>query len=280
MIRLQLDTSKLQKKMRLVPREVPKIMQKVVETDARGFVKDIIAITPPSQGRANKESQRRGEGAIEADLLGLKGGRSKEQRTAGVFVVMDAALLAKNAAVSKNGTTVRLFVAKDGTVYGCDRQFYRPNASIAEMHAHHQSMRSKSNGRVATRGGSTRDVGRWKFLNQMVVSRTAYLRYEKAVLKTVGKLAAGFNAAAQALRVSVPAWIKRHGSKNSVIRMQRGIASFRITITNKAKHGSANDLPRRMAYVLESVKRQRRAQHTLKHALRAALKQAGFIRQR
>lgn len=274
MVTANIDFAPLLKKLKQVPREAARIMRKVVEVDAKGFVKDVVAITPPSKGKANTESKRRGEMSITADLLGLKNGRGKHQRTAGVFVVMDDKLLAANAEQAKNGKTVRLFATKDGKVYGCDRHFFKPRASIAEMFAHHQSMRGK-NGKVRTAGGATRDIGRWKFIDQMVVGRRAYLRYEKWIHKRVGLLAAGFLPAARRLGVKLPKWISRHTDAPGTVHVSSGgIDRYAIIISNKARYGNATDLPRRMKFVMESTKRKKRAQNALKFEIRAALKAA------
>ena len=40
--------------------EAPRIIKKAIDTDARGFVRDIVNLTPPSQGKANIESKKRG----------------------------------------------------------------------------------------------------------------------------------------------------------------------------------------------------------------------------
>lgn len=273
MISANVQLGPLLKKLRQVPREAAAIIEKAINTDAKGFVKDIVGITPPSTGQLNKNSHRRGQMAITADLLGLKGGRGKHQRTAGVFVVMSDELLAQNASDAPNGSTVRLFVKKGGIVYGCDRQFYRPRASNAEMYSHHQSMR-RGTGRVTTAGGATRDVGRFRFIDQMVVSRSSYLRYEKWIHQRVGILAAGFNPAATALGFSLPAWIKKHGNTGGVVSIRRGVGQYTITITNKVPYGGKNDLPRRMAYVLNSGKRQKRLQNSIRYSIRAALKKS------
>lgn len=275
MMTANVELGPLLKRLRKVPREAAVIMEKAIDADAKGFVKDIVGITPPSMGSANKESHRRGQMAITADLLGLQAGRDKHQRTAGVFVVMSDDLLAKNAAVNPTGSTVRLFVKKGGIVYGCDRQFYKPRASTTEMYAHHQSMR-RGTGRVTTAGGATRDVGRFRFINQMVVSRSAYLRYEKWIHQRVGILAAGFNPAAAALGFSLPAWIKKHGNKGGVVSIRRGVGQYTITITNKVPYGGKNDLPRRMAFVLNSGKRKKRLQNSIRFGIRAALKKSGL----
>ena len=68
---------------------------------------------------------------------------------------------------------VSLFTAKDGRVYGVEKNLYRPNATVAEMKAHRDRFRSKTTGRMSTGGLRTRDIGRHVFIDRMVVNKAA-----------------------------------------------------------------------------------------------------------
>ncbi len=254
-------------RLKKVPEQSARIIEQVVETDAKGFIKDIVAITPPSMGKANMESKKRGEMAIIHELLGSRG--DGYRRTGGVFVVITDEVLSK-ASTGKE-EYVRLFATKDGKVYGCDTRYYQPNASIDDMFAYHQSKRLK-NGKVSEAGGRTRDVGRWKFIEQMVVSVTAWKRYQKWICARVGMLPGGFNAAAAKLGISLPAWIKRHGVGRGAVEIKRSRGHFSITIRNSVKYAPKNDLPRRMRYVLQSEKRKKRIVMRIKGEIRAVLR--------
>jgi len=260
-------------RLRKVPEHSARIIEKVVEVDAKGFIKDVVAITPPSMGKADKQSQKRGEMAIIHELLGTRGSNGA-LRTGGVFIVMADDIMAK---ATQREETVRLFATKDGKVYGCDTRFFRPNATVDEMFDYHQSKRMK-NGKVSTAGGRTRDVGRWKFIEQMVVSTTAWKRYLKFILDRVGMLAGGFNAAAKQLGVPLPAWIKRHGTSRGAVTIKRSRGHFTITISNRVKYGNQNDLPRRMRYVLQSDKRKKRIVMRIKGEIRAVLRNQKLAR--
>ncbi|WP_395734099.1 hypothetical protein [Prosthecobacter sp.] len=262
----QVHLGTLLKRLRQVPRDAQRIIETAIDTDAKGFLKDIVAITPPSMGKANKESQRRGENAIIHDLLGTRSGGGR--RTGGVFVVMADEVVNKATIGSQN---VRLFATKDGKVYGCDTRFFKPYATVDEMFAYHQSKRLKS-GRVSEAGGRTRDVGRWKFIDQMIVSASAWNRYRKWIIQRVGMLAAGFNAAAQKLGVPLPVWIKRHGTGRGAVNIQRSLGSYSITIRNSVPYGNKNDLPRRIRFVLQSDKRKKRLAHRIRAEIRVALR--------
>jgi hypothetical protein len=231
------------------------VMRDLMKTEGRllvsssGKTPGLVQVTAPFQaGKRGNAAKASGENAISADLLGY--GKSG-QRTRGIFVVMDAGLLAKNHRINSTGT-IRLFVKKDGTVYGTDQAHYRPNASVSEMKAHHQSKRG-ANGRVTKAGAQTRDIGRWKFIEQMVVTRAAYLRYEKAVHKKVGMLAASIVASAEAKLgplKGVPIWVRRHAAKGGgTVNLSESKLGYEVTVENSNPR-MQSDLQRKFNYVL------------------------------
>jgi hypothetical protein len=275
MITAQLNMAPLLHKLRalgLAPRQP---MQQLVKEQARLFVSSsggvpgMIQLTPPAgNGIKGNAAKQRGEMAIFRDLLGGKHGGGS---FAGIFVVMDDALLAANAKINSTGV-VRLFAKKDGTVYGCDQHFYRPQASVEEMRAHH--LQYFRNGRMTQAGGRTRDIGRWKFLDQMVVTRSAMLRYLRYINKHVGIYASGFNAAAQQLGAKgVPAWVTHHGTAYSGISVRQTDTSFFIVLTDRVPFGQA-DTTRRMHDVLRY--RDNALARAMPHIIRRMVRVAGF----
>jgi hypothetical protein len=245
------------------------VLEKVFRTDAKGFVRDVIAITPPNTGKTNTESKKRGERAVSADLRG--GRRSAGRQGGGIITpladsIIDSAL-ATGIYQSEN---VRLFVKKDGTIYGTDRSLFRPDATVETLHSHHK--RYFKNGRMTSAGGRDRTIGRWKFIDKLVVRQSAFNAYLKEVYAKVGGLCAGFNAAARVLGVSVPAWIRRHGEGWSTVVVVSTSKNWLVRITNKSKFGSTVDLQRRMDYVLQSGKRKKRLANAFKFALKDEMK--------
>lgn len=208
----------------------------------------VVQLTPPfNKGVRGSAAKKQGQQAITNDLLGK--GRTG-QRSGGVFTVMDDALLA-NAHVNSTGT-VRLFARKDGTVYGTDRRHFRPRASNSEMYAHHQSMRM-GNGRVTKAGGFTRDIGRWKFIDHMVVGVSAFKRYQRMIHARVGMLAAALVSIAEARLgplKGIPAWVRRHaGNVGGSGNVSLSESSSGITITAIVSSPRApRDMQRRMDY--------------------------------
>ena len=243
-----------------------------------GKVPGLVQVTPPfSQGVRGRNAKAQGEMAITKELLGIRAGGG--QRTGGVFTVMADDLLAKNAQLNEGGATVRLFVKKNGDVYGCDRALFKPRASIAEMYAQHQGMRRKD-GHVTTAGGRTRDIGRWKFITQMVVSRTAYLKYEKYIHRRVGMLAAAIVAAYNGKYGplnGVPAWISRHTQSwapGSMIEMPLAHGGLIVRISIDAG-ALSSEMQRRFDYVVDY--RVKAMEREAPYVLRAAAKQAGLL---
>jgi hypothetical protein len=76
------------------------------------------------------------------------------------------------------------------------------------------------------------------------------------------------------LKTSLPTWITRHQQTVGSITVIPRPDQFTIIITNRARHGRANDLSRRMQFVLRSGKRQKRLQNSIRYSIRAALKKS------
>lgn len=275
MLTFDIDMAPLVAKLERVGLFTNKPMHELVTEQSRLFVSSggktpgMIQVTPPHSAKVRGAAARKqGENAILKDLTGGKHGGGAFR---GIFTVIDDAMLAKNVHVNKSGV-IRLFARKDGTVYGCDQQFYKPNAGISEMREHH--LRFFKNGRMTQAGGRTRDVGRWKFIEQMVVSRTSFQRYLAYIFPHVGIYASGFNAAASQLGAkSVPDWVLRHGTANGSIRIQEGADSFTVTMSDDVPFGQA-DTARRMQSVLGY--RASALDRAMPHVIRNALKKAGF----
>ena len=252
MISANVQLGPLLKKLRQVPRETAQIMSKAVTDDARGFVKDIMAVTPPAMGKANVEAKKRGEAAVARDIRKVYATPGKlyemiQTNAPKLAAPFWAAVKAKDwqranrLARSANVPEIIDLGSDDGLV--------------------HQSRRKK--GRVTGKQPSAgvQDV-----------------RYLKAYIKTmqarVGLLAAGFKPAALRLGASMPAWISRHSASIGTISVNPNLERFTIVISNRARHGSGNDLSRRIGWVLKSEKRKKRLQNSIRYGIRAALKKS------
>jgi hypothetical protein len=195
-------------------------MREILRSRGGIFARDGMKSTPPFGERPLQEplaiQESIGKQAILQDLIG---GRrySWANPKAGIFLVLSDANRAK-VAVNRTGV-VRLFARKDGTVYGVDRQYWRPDASLAEMREHHARFRSKRTGRVTSAGARTRDVGRWKFIDKLVVSKPSFRALLQYLWGHVGMGKAGWVKALKATRG------RKHGAPRWVTRHTRGVAS-------------------------------------------------------
>ncbi len=224
-----------------------------------GPKRSLLANTPPANEMARgRAARKQGEGAIKRDLLGGRGKR------AGIFTVLSDGLIAQAEHFST--FNVRLFTKKDGAVYGTEEALFRPHASTSEMRAHHKKY--FKNGRMTQAGGRTRDIGRWKFVDKMVVSKSAMDAYLKVMYARVGRFAASQLRGALDLGAGakVPDWIKRHVMKGSA----RWIINDRVMICvitfepifaeddakrriDYVRRYNQNALNRRLPYIIKAV---------------------------
>lgn len=278
-----MDMKPLLAKMDRVLPYLNKTRDVVLKEECVSIVKKTINLSPPgSQGQTTSSTKdtfvkgiaakRQGENAILKDLMGGRRGNGggKSNARFGIFEVMDDKLLSK---VRPHQTTVRLFVKKDGTVYGCDTRFFKPNATIEDMETHHRQY--FRNGRMTAAGGNTRDIGRWKFIDKMVVSKSAFNRFLKHQQKKVGLYASSMLAALGELGGSgVPAWISRHKGKLGGGASMNGTGDLMTVKITASPPFSGDALQRRMDAVLKySVANMPKR---VKHITRAALKKAGL----
>ncbi len=84
----------------------------------------------------------------------------------------------------------------------------------------------------AARSPQTGRVRKVKAGKRTLVRASELKAYTREVIKRVGWLAAGWNAAATKLGVRVPAWISRHGTSGGQIQLKLNGWNQSITITN------------------------------------------------
>lgn len=196
----------------------------------------LIKYTQPF-GMGDKAKQM-GESAIKGDLTGhrAKGGSVRGDGYGGVFFIIPDKY-ATSAVFEPSENVMRLFVKKTGEVYGCDVSLWKVNASISELHAHHESLR-KPDGSVTQAGYSTRDIGRWKFVNKWVITSTQFQNYLAFIFPRVGYAKGGWATCARKLgrpNTDVQGWIKNHPSPGSVIDKTKQ-DSPSITIINEVNY--------------------------------------------
>lgn len=221
------------------------------KAQCKGLMRHVIDNTPPAgkHGRGTM-AKSLGRSAIRRDLVGY-GGFARHQKRAGIFTVLSDSLIdsAIETGAYEGGENVKLWVRKDGTVYGTQRHFFRPDASMSEMRAHHKKY--FVNGEMSAAGAYTRDIGRWKWIDQMVVRESTFDRYLKSQERKVGLYASGWRPSAQSLGVSTPAYMKGQPAIGAVeFRMDESDLSFRAI--NAVGFGRVDsDMLRRIRYAAE-----------------------------
>jgi hypothetical protein len=185
----------------------------VVRMAARGFVKDMVAVTPPgSQGSTGNAAKKQGEAAIRRDLACI-------------------------------------MVAVKKTTSGIDP---------VELHK-----KQFVNGRIR------------KLKEPLPVDAAKFRALQALLISRVGFLASGWNAMAERLGVSVPAWVKRHGLKAGVVKVIETDTRFCIEGVNETSYvGNVKDYLRRIdkvaGYQASKLDRQCLA------ILKKAAKRCGF----
>jgi len=203
-----------------------------VHLNARLLCVELARRTQPFGDKAS--SKLSGEKAITRDLIG-RGGSGKVR--AGIF----ASLPSKIVEYEKS-ENVRLFVTKNGDVYGTDKFHIRPNASLSEMRGFHKTQ--FANGKMSSAGGKTKDVGRWKFIDKMFVPKQTLEEYTKLVKDKVGISKAGWASCALKLKKiiagqqtrGIPSWVVRQTkdyNNADVIDITNDLENPRVSMTNK-----------------------------------------------
>ena len=190
-----------------------------------------VELSRRTQPFGNEKAKQVGEKAIVKDLLG------RNMQRAGIFSVIGQAI-GNNYEEYSTGN-VRLFVRKDGSVYGTDKSHFRPDATEGDMRSFHK--RFFKNGKMSSAGSRTRDIGRWKFIEKMFVNQGAMDSYLEARYRTVGWAKAGWAACAKELRSvftgsavkGIPEFVRKLDSYHSdVTDNTSNLKEPSVTLTN------------------------------------------------
>ncbi len=225
----------------------------------RSFLRRAIALTPPSNGKSDSESRKRGEMAIDRDLQS-------------VFVAKPRSELETLIDIFGKEHVRRALTKKDGTVWLVDYDIIELNESA--MEPFHKAKRlAEGHGRVSQAGRRSQDIGRWKADNYMWVPKENLESYKRKLYKRVGALAAGWNPAALSPKIGlrVPAWIRRHGDKYGAIWIRLDTGNMSIVVVNNY-HGSVRGLQSQINQALAWTGRDldRRVDYYLAKSARSA----------
>ena len=199
-----------------------------------------VELAKRTQPFGDKETARAvGEKAITRDL---RGGSLTSRKRVGLFGIADFTD-EEGFAWYATGPNVRLFITKEGRVYGTDKSYFKPNVSQGEMRKFHKS--KFRNGRMSAAGASTRDVGRWKFIEKWFVDKNSLDQYVDSQLKKVGWAKAGWASCAREIRRvtkgsatrGIPRFVTRHDSPYSdVIDNTNDTKNPRVTLINSTPY--------------------------------------------
>lgn len=237
---------------------VKKSKRELITTAAKGFVKDIIAITPPaSKGVTGAAAKKAGEGAVAADVARIFTPTSEQG------IADFRALFGEESQTD--------FAHRGAKPVGTVRARI---LSLSEMTEWHRRRRRKD-GRVkqvnrdVTTGLKKKDLAG---LDTGIVSFADFQRFTRTLQKNVGILAAGWVPAALKLKVSVPAWVKRHGTGSGNIVEISAAGRFRLELSNEVTYvGNVQDYERRIQKAInyQARKLDRQTDHLVKKAIRA-----------
>lgn len=234
---LHFDTSAFSRALAAMRKTSKRDFQTLLREQARGVVRQIIAFTPPAQGKANSEARKLGEKAVAASL----------------------------ARILKTGSPdfIEFFERLDAGRRGALGYDYSRVLQKGDLASFHQRLRDQD-GRTE-RGGEA-----------ALVDKRAYQWFRKQTQARVGKLASGWNKAAERLGYSPPAWIRRHGTGRGDCDIQLSGEQMRIVISNEVKFaGNVKDIERSVKKGLANQTRsmeRRVADFVAKNARRAGFR--------
>ena len=204
---MRLDTTKLTSAIRQLADITKRGRGEVCREAAKGFVKNIVAITPPaSRGVTGGAAKKAGENAVAGDL-------------ARMARVVPASVISRS-----------------------------------ELMQIHKDKRGRNGG-----------IQRMRKSQRTKVTPAVFNAVVRVLKKDVGTLSAGWVAAAAQLGVSIPAWVKRHGSSRGDILITHTPDVFRIAISNA------------VPFVLNVRDLERRVQASVNYQSNAMNRKAAFL---
>jgi hypothetical protein len=206
---------------------------------------------------ARKVGERRVEKDIRKVVYGVRGAAMPQARNPKVFKsqnnkpVIDFGVLQK----CEGKNAVRIFATKGGEVYGVDTERFLPNATLSDLAQAHQEHRTKR-GRVTTAGQRDRVVGRWRWLNVIIVKDRLLERFIKQKQKMVGQAKGGWVDAFIKCggQISGGGWVGRHRKAGTGL-VKVGGHSVKISYINRSQWAGGGDPTRVVAKTLEGRER-------------------------
>ncbi len=229
------NTALLEDRLHKLARAVGVAPGVVIKEEARGILRQVIALTPPGRTKQSAEDKfwgvkqatgyALGRAAIKSDLFGGKRRSPARYSSIGLFQRIGSSTQVPPRNLGREGQTVGVNLgweqSKRIRIY---RKFWRPDAGIAEMTAFHKRYQNPRTGRVGIVSQST--IGRWKVQDQMWVSDSAANRYLRHLQSRVGWAKGGWAAGLIATGERPPHWIARHAAAAGTVRPNFGVNPF------------------------------------------------------
>ena len=236
--------------------EKKQIMDTTLRNDVKGFVRDVIAITPPGTGAVPLKSGSGGAGAekrhkikIYRDLLRI------------FTPLSDGVIDHANKQAVRGGNHIHLYRDGQREVW-CRLEVFRPALDLggfADHHAKHWI------------GGRMRKLAESE---RLVVRKPSLQNFAEHLYSKAGILAGGWGAAAKEFKVSLPKIARRH-STGQCSPPQIRDDHWSVRMENTVGYATEADMTRRIDFALDSRKRAARIANSIKHQIIAKLKQRG-----
>lgn len=222
MIKITANLAPLLRDLRRYKGEFERTMKEVVDTEARGFVKDAVEATPPFHAK----SFARGKQSVAKyqTVTGTMAKRAGEKRVEADIdsIFQGVKLKGKRVIASAFGKPLKRKVTVE----------------TVEKHPDLDAIYDARLGRKFAKGAKKISRGqRAAFYVSSV--KLGVLKAERK--KRVGKLVAGWAPAAARLNVRLPSWVTRHRGRGGVVlRVTRG--GYSVVISNKVPYGDRLNL--------------------------------------
>lgn len=261
---IKIDMREFERAMNRFGSESKKSAAVLLRQQAKLFVRDVVSITPPAH--TTKASE------IISGASALKVGKNK--------LVGDIMRIVQPMSQAQlDNTNDESYASFNHEGAGrIGEILHKRLRSIAEIEKWHQSRRNKRGvvpkiNKRATTGLRKRDM---RGLDVGYTTPGLLTAYVKAQVAKIGILASGWNAAANRLGLSLPAWITRHGSSRGDCEIITTSRSLKIIVTNAVRFvGDVKGVDRRVQWALNNRARQMDKQMD-NFAIKKATRAAGF----
>lgn len=217
----------------------------VMKTQAKGILRTVISVTPPSNGtKTGTDARKAGEQTLQNDLKKIFTVASAQQIATQVEAMGGkrelSARFAHQGAAALGTVTTKIL-------------------SQSEMKRWHQGHRNRGTGRAITiKNGAATTTGLrkrdLKGLDTGYVTARDFAAYFKETKQKVGYLVSGWSVTAEKLGVPMSAWMKRNRAPGQA-ELEITANGVRLVSTNAAGFaGNVKDMARRIDWALKSQK--------------------------